>query len=87
MANKKGTVTISIEDYEQLKDGFEKHEERTILLEGNDQLTKMLKTKDKEIQEVLKSKFVKSKQNWLCSDYYSVEDKTPLWIRKMFNKF
>jgi len=86
MANKKGTVTISIEDYDNLCNGFDASEERAVLEEGNDQLRKMLKEKDNEIQDVLKAKFVCSKKNWLVSDYYIIEDNTPLWIRKIFNK-
>ena len=84
----KGNVTISIEDYENLVNGFENSKDKKRL----EHTIEFLKTKNsillKENQKIISNDFLEVKSgSFFHSDYFIVrKNKTPLWITKLFNK-
>jgi hypothetical protein len=86
MASKQGTVTISIKEYDELKIGFERSKDREKLLNCIVELRKKREELKAEIHEILNNNFIIVHSKWsVLNEYYSSKDKTPLWIRKIFN--
>lgn len=93
MANKKGTVTISVEDYDNLCNGFDASKSKQILDKKIEYLQGIIEANRLEMNGILNSDFLKVEKTYSFitiskeENYYFKKDKTPLWIRKMFNKF
>jgi len=86
----KNTVTISIEEFDELRNTFEKSKTKIIL-------ERELKAKNNEIEflnetlnKIIKEDFIEVDYNFYSisrfhNKFYFKKDNTPTWIKKYFN--
>jgi len=81
------TVTISVTEFDELRNNFENSK-------AKQRLIKDLENRNEEIKELKKEIECIKKSDFFCVEYYRFyldrktffkKDKTPLWIRKIFN--
>jgi hypothetical protein len=81
------TVTISLKEYDALRDGFDNSKSKKMM---QNEITKLeIKTVGLlDTIEKIKDKdfvFLYSNRHWLNKEYYIRKDKTPIWIKRIFN--
>jgi hypothetical protein len=84
------TVTIPLEEFDKLRNGFEESKLKKQLAKQIDELEQNLKIKDSELQSIISSDFIEVKLRFSAFGfynhrYYFRKDKTPLWIKRFFN--
>jgi hypothetical protein len=85
------TVTIPLEEFDKLRNGFEESRLKKQLEERVKDLEGKLEVKKSELKNVLSSDFVEVERgftyrSFFGSKYYFRQDKTPIWIKTIFNK-
>jgi hypothetical protein len=81
------TVTISLKEYDSLKDGFENSQSKK-LIQGRIKELEIQNVRLLDVIEKIKDKdFVFLYSSGYCLDrsYYIKKDKTPMWIKRFFN--
>jgi len=85
------TVTISIEEFDELRNTFENSELKQRLENKIKRQQEVISELRKNIQSILQDDFVELKTDrfsyhlFYDTKFYFRKDKTPIWIKKIFN--
>jgi len=87
----KNTVTISIEEFDQLRYGFKQSKLKDKLERELKKQDIQIKRLQEDLDKVLKEDFIEKKTYHYTlfsgsTVFYFRKDKTPNWIKRLFNK-
>jgi hypothetical protein len=87
------TVTISLEEFDKLRKGFNESKTKIKLEKQLIESEKKIKDLEGSLKQIIYENFVKieigfSTTNWnSVTNYYFLKDKTPNWVKRFFNSF
>ena len=86
------TVTISVEEFDKLRIGFNESRTKIKLEKQLIESEKKIKELEGSLKQIIYENFVKCEVSFygvewaVITNYYFLKDKTPNWVKKFFNK-
>jgi len=86
------TVTISVEEFDKLRKGFNESKTKIKLEKQLIESEKKIKDLEGSLKQIIYENFVKTELESMIgwnhrTNYYFLKDKTPNWVKKLFNRF